>query len=174
MKDYILNATIEEGLDATRLPEFTAEEKLEIMGSSDFLGLNHYTTNLAEPNVNQTPGWGGDQDIKTTMDDSWPYSSALWLRVVPWGFRKILKWLKDTYDNPTIYVTENGFADYAGSDASDVQRVRYYESYINEMLKAIVIDQVNVTSYTAWSLMDVRNYKFYLIVTLNNFFFLEL
>jgi len=39
----------------------------------------------------------------------------------------------------------------------DKQRTQYYRDYINEMLKAINIDGVNVTGYTAWSLMD--NYE---------------
>lgn len=31
-----------------------------------------------------------------------------WLYVVPWGFQKMLKWVAGRYDNPGIYVTENG------------------------------------------------------------------
>ena len=30
----------------SRLPHFTADESLEIQGSADFLGFNHYTSNL--------------------------------------------------------------------------------------------------------------------------------
>ena len=33
----------------SRLPEFSEDEKLEIAGSSDFLGINHYTTELVFP-----------------------------------------------------------------------------------------------------------------------------
>ena len=38
-----------QGFDESRLPHFTEEEKQEIMGSSDFLGLNHYTSRLVYP-----------------------------------------------------------------------------------------------------------------------------
>jgi hypothetical protein len=31
-----------------------------------------------------------------------------WLYVVPWGFQKMLKWVAKRYDNPGIFVTENG------------------------------------------------------------------
>ena len=33
----------------SRLPHFTADESLEIQGSADFLGFNHYTSNLGIP-----------------------------------------------------------------------------------------------------------------------------
>ena len=36
----------EQGYEASRLPTFTEEERLEVAGSSDFLGFNVYTTDL--------------------------------------------------------------------------------------------------------------------------------
>ena len=35
-----------QGFAESRLPHFTEEESLEIQGSADFLGFNHYTSNL--------------------------------------------------------------------------------------------------------------------------------
>lgn len=31
--------------------------------------------------------------------------------MVPWGFRELLKHIKNTYNNPPVFVTENGFCD---------------------------------------------------------------
>jgi beta-glucosidase/6-phospho-beta-glucosidase/beta-galactosidase len=73
---------------------------------------------------------------------------------VPWGFRKLLNWLSKTYGSIDIYVTENGFADYPDTGVNDTGRVDYYTSYINEMLKAVKVDGINVKSYSAWSLLD--------------------
>lgn len=67
-----------------------------------------------------------------------------------------------TYGNPEIYVTENGYADYYESNVTDPGRVEYYRNYINEMLKAVKIDNVRVSVYTAWSLMD--NFEWYVFV----------
>lgn len=53
-----------------------------------------------------------------------------------------------------IYVTENGVSTKDTPELSDDIRSKYYISYINEVLKAIRIDNVNVKGYTAWSLMD--------------------
>lgn len=36
---------------------------------------------------------------------------SILLQVVPFGFRKILNWLKNTYDNPHMFITEAGFSD---------------------------------------------------------------
>jgi lactase-phlorizin hydrolase len=157
MREYVDAASAREGLSYSRLPEFTDEESAEMINTMDFIGLNHYTTEYIEHQVRSGFGWEEDQYTAKSFDDSWPESSATWLRVVPWGFRKMLHWIASTYGNPEIYVTENGFADFYASGVNDPGRVDYYRNYINEMLKAIRIDRARVTVYTAWSLMD--NYE---------------
>ena len=82
------------------------------------------------------------------------YSSASpWLYVAPFGMRKIVNWAKDHYNNPEIIIFENGYSDSQGN-LDDLQRIYYFKHYINELLKAIKIDGVNVTGYFAWSLLD--------------------
>lgn len=60
--------------------------------------------------------------------------------------------MKDEYDNPEMIITENGFSDKEG--LNDEGRINYYQLYLSALLKAIYIDGVNVTGYTAWSLLD--------------------
>jgi len=103
------------------------------------------------------PGHDGDQNVGNWIDPSWPVSGAPWLYVVPWGFREVLKWIGKEYNNAPIYVTENGYADHFSVGTSDPERLEYYKLYINEMLKAVTVDGVNVKGYTAWSLLD--NYE---------------
>lgn len=31
-----------------------------------------------------------------------------WLRIVPWGIRKLMNHIKDKYGNPLVMITENG------------------------------------------------------------------
>lgn len=157
MRQYVDAASTAEGLQTSRLPTFTTEEAAEITNTMDFIGLNHYTTELIEHQQLSAAGWEGDQDAIKSFNSTWPESSATWLRVVPWGLRRMLAWIGRTYGNPEIYVTENGFADYYTSGVNDTPRANYYRDYINEMLKAIHYDGVRVTVYTAWSLMD--NYE---------------
>lgn len=72
--------------------------------------------------------------------------------MVPWGFKEILKWIRDSYDNPEVIIFENGFSE-GHSTLDDVDRANYYKNYLNYMLDAIG-EGCNVTGFTAWSLMD--------------------
>jgi lactase-phlorizin hydrolase len=53
-------------------------------------------------------------------------NSAYWItvQVVPWGFRKLLNWIKKEYNNPPVFVTENGVSDKA--EFNDTLRIYYY------------------------------------------------
>ncbi|ODN04812.1 Lactase-phlorizin hydrolase [Orchesella cincta] len=143
-----------EGLLESRLPSFDSYWSQQLNGSWDFLGLNHYTTELVVPENRTDPGWRGDQNTRTYQSEEWPPSASFWLRVVPWGFRKLLNWIKITYGNPLLYVTENGFSDTDAEGVNDQGRIDYYRDYTNNMLKAINLDGCNIKKYTAWSLMD--------------------
>lgn len=61
-------------------------------------------------------------------------SGSDWLRVVPYGIRMTLRWIKREYPATPILVTENGLSDRNGS-LVDTWRIDYYRSYINEVLK---------------------------------------
>ncbi|KAJ6634058.1 Lactase-like protein, partial [Pseudolycoriella hygida] len=154
MREYIDRKSAEDNLTESRLPVFSQDWKILINGSADFLGFNHYTTEYVKHVVRSDRSWEGDQDTITSQDDEWPASASDWLKHVPWGFRKLLVWIKKTYNDPLVYVTENGFSDTDDVGLNDEGRVKYYREYINEMLKAVTIDGCNVKSYTAWSLMD--------------------
>jgi len=158
MKARIAAKSIAEGLSQSRLPEFTAEEKLFIKGTHDYFGLNHYTTQLVVSNDRGTqwPSWDFDRDVEESTDPSWPGSGSSWLFEVPWGLRKLLGWVRDNYGNPPVIITENGVSDDAQTigTLADQQRIRFYTGYINNVLKAVKKDGCNVISYTAWSLMD--------------------
>uniref|UniRef100_H2YTH1 beta-glucosidase n=1 Tax=Ciona savignyi TaxID=51511 RepID=H2YTH1_CIOSA len=140
-----------------RLPKFTEEEKELNKGTSDFFGLNHYTSNLIVPcsyYPEEGPTYDSDQEACGDGCAEWPPSASSWLYQVPWGIRKLLIWIKRTYGDPVIYITENGISEHFSDGLDDDIRVNYYKNYIDEVLKAIKEDDVNVKGYTAWSLMD--------------------
>lgn len=72
-------------------------------------------------------------------------------QVVPEGFYNLLINIKETYNNPAVYITENGYSTYGG--LFDDDRISYYRRYISAMLDAIE-DGADVRAYTAWSIMD--------------------
>ena len=143
------------------LPQFTEEEKELNRDSSDFFGLNHYTTRLYEKCEDGSANC--DHGIKGTICDDWLTSGSSWLFSVPWGFRKLLNYVHDTYDSDKypIYITENGISSSGTSNGTDSNpgiddywRINHYHGYIGQMQRAITEDGVNVKAYTAWSLMD--------------------
>ncbi|NXS88978.1 LPH hydrolase, partial [Erpornis zantholeuca] len=156
MKRRIQERSLAQGLSKSRLPEFTESEKQRIKGTYDYFGLNHYTTVLTY-NLNYPKGvmsYDSDRGVATVIDRSWLRSGSTWLKVTPFGFRKILRWIKEEYNNPPIYVTENGVSERGAFEFNDTWRMHYYRTYINEALKAVTLDGVDLRGYTAWTLMD--------------------
>lgn len=146
-----------------RLPQFTEDEKNKILGSSDFFGLNHYTTMYAScahgeicpQNVYGNGGLSEDQDVNLSVDESWPLTDFQWA-VVPWGCRKLLHWIDQRYDKPDIYITENGCAyndTVSNGSVKDEKRIEFYASYLTECGKAIQ-EGVRLRGFFAWSLLD--------------------
>ncbi|XP_025944747.1 lactase-phlorizin hydrolase [Apteryx rowi] len=156
MKTRIRERSLAQGLTKSRLPEFTESEKQRIKGTYDFFGLNHYTTVLVY-NLNYpaaVASYDSDRGVASVTDRSWLGSGSFWLNVTPFGFRKLLKWITDEYNGPPIYVTENGISERGAVNFNDTWRIHYLKSYINEALKASLIDNVDLRGYAAWTLMD--------------------
>ncbi|XP_039438896.1 myrosinase 1-like [Culex pipiens pallens] len=157
VKDRVQNLSLSQGFPKSRLPTFTPEEIVRIRGTSDFFGLNTYTTRLASKNGDhnlgnyKVPSNEHDTGILLTFDPAWPTAGVPWLKIVPFGLRKLLTWIKKEYDNPPTWVTENGVGTEAGT--VDHQRVDYYNGYMNAVLDALQ-DGCDVRGYFAWSLMD--------------------
>ncbi|XP_063932770.1 myrosinase 1-like [Zophobas morio] len=155
MIDRIADRSQKEGFSKSRLPEFSAEEIEYIRGTFDFLCINTYTTSMVKWTNDYeigTPGFYADVSVSTYQDPSWNGSASSWLKVVPWGMRKLLNWIDQTYNHPEIVITENGYSDDGRLD--DPNRLNYYAEYLTSLLEAILEDGVNVSGYTAWSLMD--------------------
>ncbi|GFG29766.1 hypothetical protein Cfor_03336, partial [Coptotermes formosanus] len=142
-----------EGYNTSRLPKFTQEEIDYIKGTWDFFALNHYTTYWAQDGLQgPDPSRQRDSGVMKSQDPSCPETSSPWFRVVPWGFRKILRWVKKEYNNPPIFITESGYSD--DGRLQDTGRIKYYVDYIRELLKAKYEDGCQIIGYTAWSLID--------------------
>ncbi|RZC33817.1 Glyco hydro 1 domain containing protein, partial [Asbolus verrucosus] len=117
MIDRIADRSLKEGFLKSRLPEFTPEEIDYIKGTHDFFAVNSYSTYLVE--------WSEDFDIgNPSMDaDISVTSYQNGSTVVPWGMRKLLTWIDQTYDHPEIVITENGYYDDGKLD--DQERIDY-------------------------------------------------
>lgn len=147
-----------------RLPIFTVEEQEMLKGSSDFFGLNHYTTMMVKNDDHSADvaqsvyGNGGiseDQDVILSVDPAWGQTSMGW-SIVPWGCRKLLVWIANRYGNPDIYITENGCsfdAEVVNGESADPGRVEFLHGYLEECANAIA-QGAKLKGYFAWSFMD--------------------
>lgn len=146
-----------------RLPKFSEAEKKIIKGSSDFFGLNHYTTMYAahadgsetQTSVHGNGGISEDQDVSLSLDKDWNVTLMDWA-VVPWGCKKLLKWIDKRYNQPNIYITENGCAypdKLVDGEVNDQERLDFYKGYLGACQEAID-EGVKLKGYFAWSFMD--------------------
>ncbi|KAF4390884.1 hypothetical protein F8388_005697 [Cannabis sativa] len=153
-------------LTRNRLPKFTPAESKLLKGSLDFLGLNYYTSNYAEaaPLTSiHNQSYSGDRQATLTADKNGiPIGTPTalgWLFIYPQGIRKLLLHLKEHYNNPEIYITENGLAD-ARNDTLPVKeaikdslRIRYLHGHLSYLAQAIR-EGVRVKGYYVWTFWD--------------------
>ncbi|PWA54602.1 glycoside hydrolase family 1 [Artemisia annua] len=146
------------------LPKFSEKDKETLRTSLDFIGLNHYTSRFVSHYTNP------DQNDyyrtqEATMIAKWETgmigekAASPWLYVVPWGLRRLLNHVTQKYNNPPIYITENGMDD-EDNDTSplhemldDKLRVAYFKGYLASVSLAIK-EGSDVRGYFAWSLVD--------------------
>ncbi|XP_061755885.1 beta-klotho [Nerophis ophidion] len=132
------------------LPTFTKTEREELNGALSFIALNHFTTRLVSPGPPSQHQ--KHHDCLTLSDPTWP-SSGLGQALVPWGLRKVLKWVTERYGRTQpIIITASGVDDQA--PVEDNMRQHYLQSYLQEALKARRLDRVNLQGFYVWKLQD--------------------
>ncbi|MQL98067.1 hypothetical protein Taro_030773 [Colocasia esculenta] len=151
-----------------RLPKFTKKQSKMVKGSFDFIGLNYYTTYYAVAfpftrNANMSVTYSGDIFANLTGEYKGkaigPVAASSWLYVYPPGIRKLLLYTKKKYNNPVIYITENGVDEINNGSLSlaealrDDQRIAYYGQHLHQVQQAIR-EGADVRGFFAWSLMD--------------------
>ncbi|KAL0342332.1 UNVERIFIED_CONTAM: Oleuropein beta-glucosidase [Sesamum calycinum] len=154
---------------AENLAPFTHKESARLQGTYDFLGLNYYTSIYAANDPDPTAEDGYYRDMHVKFDSFrdkvpiGPLAGSSWLRIVPFGIRKLLLYTNSTYSNlPPIYITENGVDeknDYkliACDACVDPVRIKYHQDHFAEILKAMNDEHnpVDVRGYFAWAWCD--------------------
>ncbi|KAF3787001.1 Myrosinase [Nymphaea thermarum] len=154
-------------LVGSRLPRFTKEEAQLVKGSFDFLGLNYYTTYYASnyPAGYKViaPSYATDSRANTSGKRNGKLigrmAASSWLYMYPKGIKDLLLYIKEKYNNPKIFITENGCSESINSTLSLVEalkdpwRMKYYSGHLYYLHEAIR-EGVDVRGYFAWSLLD--------------------
>ncbi|KAH9309342.1 hypothetical protein KI387_037253, partial [Taxus chinensis] len=134
-----------------RLPRFTEAQSRLVQGSFDFVGINYYTGMYA---INYYPKHNlMDNNFTEDAQVSLVYErnglliglqgGADWIHVYPRGIRELLNYVKKQYNNPPVYVTENGIDDAYNINMTlnerlnDTWRVDYHSKHLLNLLLAI-------------------------------------
>lgn len=86
LKRNVDTKSAEQGFSQSRLPKLSESELEFIKGTSDFFGMNTYTTKLAYRNASldgmyAVPSYRDDMGAVLVKDDSWPQGASIWLQV---------------------------------------------------------------------------------------------
>ncbi|GFY92149.1 beta glucosidase 32 [Actinidia rufa] len=131
-----------------RLPKFTPEQAELLKGSFDFIGLNYYIANYASnvPSANSVNiSYTNDpQAVQTTVRNGKTIGKPTGVNgfyMYPKGLKDLLVYTKEKYNDPIIYITENGMGDANNvtveQGIKDTQRVYFYHRHLLSLQDAI-------------------------------------
>ena len=130
--------------------KLTKEERETISTPIDFLGVNYYSAPTVKYNKYKPPGFY--EGVSGNFD-----RDEMGIEIKPQGIHDITVALKERYENPTMYITENGCActDVFGHDGHvhDYERIDYIKQHLVYCNFAIT-DGADIKGYFYWSLMD--------------------
>ncbi len=141
--DIFLNAVIKGELDEDI--DGKGEVKPELVGRSDYLGLNYYFKVLVK---GETSSFLPDFSPLLTFDPLALEQGEAY----PEGLRTVLGKIKSAWPEMPVYITENGW-DFASGYGQD----KFLAEHLGYMLRAMHQDDVDVRGYYWWSLID--NYE---------------
>ncbi|CAI8613107.1 unnamed protein product [Vicia faba] len=149
-----------------RLPKFTKKEKYMLKGSTNFIGINYYTSHFARHEPNRTKITADNYDALAVSEASNVEGKILgfkdqygWSNVYPEGLYNFLIYIKEKYKNPKVYITENGIASSKISNPlKDGHRIAYVAAHLNAT-KAAINDGVNVQGYFLWAAFDTFEFQ---------------
>ena len=158
------------------LPDWTQDELTLIKESAsknDFIGMNYYQPMRVERNYDKTkveitrenstgsPGNPSfDGYYKTVMMNDKSYTKWGW-EIAPDSLIEGLEIFRNEYGNIKIYITENGLGDedpIIDNEIMDIPRIKFIESHLKALKKAICEKHLNVKGYYAWSAIDLLSW----------------
>ncbi|XP_048440049.1 beta-glucosidase 24-like [Pyrus x bretschneideri] len=151
-----------------RLPSFTKDEKNLIKGSFDFIGINYYTSIYAKnspPSPQKPICYSTDSlaELPKKNKHGEPIGpkaeGSSFISIYPKGLQKLMDFMKENYQSPKIYITENGIneakdnsrrLDKALKDPHRVKNTLRHLYWLNKAIK----NGANVKGYFYWALFD--------------------
>lgn len=153
------------------LTALTDEQIAQIRGRIDFWAFDPYVAQFASPPPGgveacasdpSNPLWPSCVSLTNVQANGWLMGDAsnAYAYIAPQYVRQQLGYVWNTFRPSGILIAEFGFNPFADSERSldaqryDLERTLYYQNFLQEMLKAIHEDGINVIGALAWSFVD--------------------
>ncbi|KAG5869608.1 hypothetical protein JTB14_023852 [Gonioctena quinquepunctata] len=122
-------------------------------GTFDYMAINHYTTYYVQdaPEGHSLNAYENDKQVIISFNPAWEHD-RMNSTAQSWGFRKMLKYLKQVYNDPVICITELGYSD--DGKLNDDLRARYFQRLFGVLLQSMHKDGVKIIGASIWSLLD--------------------
>ncbi|PON65504.1 Glycoside hydrolase [Parasponia andersonii] len=157
-----------------RLPKFSKRQSSMLKGSFDFIGLNYYSASYV---ANGTCGKENQLAVSTdscvvfsvpintgyeyflstqvTIQGLASQAASDWLYIYPKGIEDLLLYTREKFNNPVIYITENGVDELNNGQLSlnDSTRIDYFVRHLS-FIQSAIKKGATVKGYFAWSLLD--------------------
>ncbi|WVZ06527.1 hypothetical protein V8G54_019873 [Vigna mungo] len=130
-------------LVGNRLPNFTEDEKNMVAGSTDFIGINYYTSHFAKHETNKTNISLTDNYDALGRSDDFNAEGKTLGYLVRQSFQKSVVGIASfNITNPLI----------------DMHRIKYLATHLN-YTKAAIDDGVRVGGYFVWAAFDTFEFR---------------
>ncbi|CAE8674958.1 unnamed protein product [Polarella glacialis] len=146
----------------TLLPELSASERRELLGSADFLAVIHRRAGLVQVEVDADDPVCGARAVCVSTDPSWPTSPS-GVPVTPWALERVLLWLKSRGYCPSQSGRQEGLLVLVPNLESreksrqrsldDGQRTLFLDGYLRSVHHAIA-KGVDLRGFYALPLLD--------------------
>jgi len=135
---------------AEKMPENYAKELADAFEEMDFVGINYYNPAHIEYVEDGEMNYNRYENPLLPKDD---YGFACY----PPGLFDVLMYVKETYGNSPIYITENGIGkkpqEDPQKDLDDQYRIDHMREHLRQANRAIAAG-VNLRGYYCWTFLD--------------------
>ena len=137
--------------------DFTEQDAEDLQdGCVDYIGFSYYMS-FAIQQVEGNPHFDYKEYSQLVRNQYVEASEWEW-QIDPVGLRYAMNWFEDRYRLP-LFIVENGFGaiDQVEEDGTidDQYRIDYLRSHIEQMIKAVDEDGVELMGYTPWGCIDL-------------------
>ncbi|GCF93602.1 6-phospho-beta-glucosidase [Enterococcus florum] len=137
--------------------DITEQDQVDLQkGTVDYIGFSYYMSFAVEyQKGNEHFEYDESRDL--VRNEFVPVSDWGW-QIDPEGLRYSMNWFTDHYRLP-LFIVENGFGaiDVKEEDGTvdDLYRIDYLRAHIEQMIRAVEEDGVQLMGYTPWGCIDL-------------------